>query len=242
MFFCGCHWILLRDHRPKDIGPVCLPGTKVPLPGCVWPQRYLETLARAVYERGVDVEIALSNPGSIPGGLQATEACYGNGWTCVDVAAKLIQTIQKLYPAAKDAELRKIVADNLRVCFVRQKRGRNYDDGMTIGMHAKHFIVDDVCTYIGSQNLYVCDLAEWGVLIDNGEAVKKLMAEYWNPMWTSSYTGEDCDVHRVMDSLDVDREGTEQTILSEAKTVDAAAMQAHGPTRTGFYIEVDEER
>ena len=24
-----------------------------------------------------------------------------------------------------------------------------------MGMHAKHFMVDDCCTYIGSQNLYV---------------------------------------------------------------------------------------
>jgi len=32
---------------------------------------------------------------------------------------------------------------------------------MTMGNHSKHFIVDDIATYIGSQNLYVCDLAEW---------------------------------------------------------------------------------
>ena len=32
----------------QDIGPVCIPKTKVPLPGCVWPVRYLETFARAL--------------------------------------------------------------------------------------------------------------------------------------------------------------------------------------------------
>jgi len=46
------------------------------------------------------------------------------------------------------------------VCYLRGKRGRHWDDGMTMGLHSKHFIVDDVCTYIGSQNLYICDLAE----------------------------------------------------------------------------------
>ena len=54
-------------------------------------------------------------------------------------------------------------------------------------MHAKHFIVDDVCTYIGSQNLYICDLAEWGVVVDDAEATKKIIREYWQPMWNISY-------------------------------------------------------
>lgn len=61
--------------------------------------------------------------------------------------------LKKLFPDAEKDALRHIVADNLRVCFVRQKRGRKYNDGMTIGMHAKHFIIDDVCTYVGR---YVC--------------------------------------------------------------------------------------
>ena len=145
----------------QDLGPVCIPGTKLPLPGCVWPKNYLSVLGKVIWERHVDVEIALSNPGSIPGGLGATEACYGNGWSCVDVAAEIIKTIQKQFPDAKDADLRERVTDNLRVCFIREKRGLNYADGQTMGMHAKHFIVDDVCSYTGSQNLYVCDLAEW---------------------------------------------------------------------------------
>ena len=85
-------------------------------------------------ERHVDVEIALSNPQSIPGGCKVTEACYGNGWSCVDVAAEIIKTIQRMYDV-DDAKLRQIVAKNLRVCFVRQRRGTAYDSGMTVGMH-----------------------------------------------------------------------------------------------------------
>ena len=44
---------------------------------------------------------------------------------------------------------------------------------------AKHFIIDDICCYIGSQNLYICDLAEWGVVIDDAPSVKKIKEEYW---------------------------------------------------------------
>jgi len=199
----------------QDLGPVCLPGTKVALPGCVWPKGYLSELGRVLWEKGVDVEIVLSNPGSIPGGLSATEACYGNGWSCVDVAAEIIKTIRKQFPEAEDDDLRKKVAENLRVCFIRQERGNAWEDGMTMGMHAKHFIVDDCTTYIGSQNLYVCDLAEWGVVIDNAEQTQKFMEEYWNPMWKYSYTGEDVDVQEVMDGLDIDRDGEDPSGISD---------------------------
>lgn len=137
----------------QDLGPVCIPKTKRALPGLKWPKNYLRALARVIYEKDVDVEIALSNPNSIPGNLSMTEANYGNGWNCVDVAAEIIKEVQSLHPEADDAKLRDIVARNLRICFIRQARGNKYDDGMTVGMHAKHFIVDDVATYIGSQNL-----------------------------------------------------------------------------------------
>ncbi|CAK0852627.1 unnamed protein product [Prorocentrum cordatum] len=78
----------------QDIGPCCFPGTKIALPGCTWPKPYLQALGKAILERGVDLEIAVSNPGSIPGNLSPTEALYGNGWECADVAAEIIKTIQ----------------------------------------------------------------------------------------------------------------------------------------------------
>ena len=221
----------------QDLGPVCIPGTKIPLPGCVWPDAYLSALAKVIWEKGVDVEIALSNPGSIPGGLKPTEACYGNGWSCVDVAAEIIKRIKKHYPDAEDDDLRTKVAENLRVCFIREERGNAWDDGMTMGMHAKHFIVDDVACYIGSQNLYVCDLAEWGVVIDNPEQTQKFMEEYWNPMWKHSYTGEDVDVDAVMDGLDIDRDGEDPSeIDDETKELMKQAELANaGIGNSGLY-------
>ena len=56
----------------------------------MWPKEYLAAIGKAIYERGVDIEMVLSNPNSIPGGLKGTEANYGNGWDCVDVAAEII--------------------------------------------------------------------------------------------------------------------------------------------------------
>lgn len=247
-------WAMLESAQTivrlalQDLGPVCLPGTKVPLPGCVWPKKTLEVLGRILWERGVDVEIALSNPGSIPGGLKATEACYGNGWSCVDVAAEIIKSIQRNHPDAEDDDLRKKITENLRVCFIRQKRGNQYEDGKTIGMHAKHFIVDDICTYIGSQNLYICDLAEWGVVIDDEAATLKMMEEYWNPMWASSYAdGVDVDVQAVMDGLEIDRDGEEASAMiaamsvEEQKKINAAALHSTIVSGNSEFYGADDE-
>jgi len=194
----------------QDLGPICIPGTKRPLPGLAWPKQYLDAIGKAIYERGVDIELVLSNPYSTPGGLEGKgtkDTPYGNGWDCVDVASEIIKAIQKRY-ATDDSRLRTMVADNLRICFVRHNQSSKYSDGNSIGLHSKHFIVDDRCCYIGSQNLYDCDLAEWGVIIDDEVEVKKILADYFVPIWRNSYTpGRDVDVARVMDGLNVHRDG-----------------------------------
>jgi phosphatidylserine/phosphatidylglycerophosphate/cardiolipin synthase-like enzyme len=206
----------------QDLGPVCIPNTKIALPGLSWPKPYLDAMARAIWTRGVDVEIVLSNPGSIPGGLGPLEACYGNGWTCNDVASEIIKRIKKRFADADDAHLRQKVEENLRVCFIRHDKSSVYSDGGNIGLHSKFFIVDDVASYTGSQNLYECDLAEWGVVVDDADATAKMMSEYWTPMWEASFTGEDCDVQTVMDGLDIDRDGE---ALSHMSYVNQSRLQ-----------------
>merc|ERR1719453_2852289 len=80
----------------QDLGPITLIGIPGPIavPGCVWPEDYMCALGRAMWDRDVDVEIAVSNPSSTPAGLPLTQACYGNGWSCADVAAEIIKTIK----------------------------------------------------------------------------------------------------------------------------------------------------
>mmetsp|Transcript_15693 Transcript_15693/g.33163 ORF Transcript_15693/g.33163 Transcript_15693/m.33163 type:complete len:578 (-) Transcript_15693:154-1887(-) len=219
----------------QDLGPVCLPGTKKALPGLVWPKEYLAAIGKAIYERGVDIEMVLSNPNSIPGSLKGTEANYGNGWDCVDVAAEIIKSIQKQHSDVDDVKLRAMVMDNLRICFIRHDKSSQYEDGKTIGLHSKHFIVDDTCCYIGSQNLYMCDLAEWGIVIDSEEEVKKIMSDYFTPMWNNSFTGDDVDVEKVMDGLNVDRDGEQAGMFSMQQSGDH--MMPHG---TGEYYDIEE--
>lgn len=230
----------------QDLGPVRIPKTEITVPGCVWPHDYLAALGRAIWEREVDIELVLSNPLSIPGGLGPTEAQYGNGWSCIDVAAEIIKAIRKQFPSAKDGELRRKVKENLRVCFIKRKKGNKWDNGKdTVGLHSKHFIVDDCCTYIGSQNLYICDLAEWGVVIDHVETVKKIKSEYWDPMWEVSYDGKDVDVQKVMDGLEINRDG-ESTLFAVGDTRKqqeaAAAVQTGSMAKPGssMYLASDD--
>lgn len=215
----------------QDLGPITIPQVPGPqtVPGCVWPEAYMQAFGRAIWEREVDIEIAVSNPGSIPGGLSVTQACYGNGWTCEQVASEIIKTIQEQYNDVDDEALRKCVRENLRVCYIRESMGNKWKDGNTMGMHAKHFIIDDRAYYIGSQNLYACDLAEWGILIDDPAQTKKCMTEYWNPLWKASFTGQDCNCDNVMDGLDVDRTDKNPASVKAAKKnkVEQAKRRQH---------------
>lgn len=53
------------------------------------------------------------------------------------------------------------------------------------GNHAKVFIADDAVCYVGSDNLYPHNLAEFGYLIE-GEAVGVLLESYWDQVWKYS--------------------------------------------------------
>ena len=76
---------------------------------------------------------------SIPGKLSPLEAQYGNGWSCVDVAAEIIKAIKVYCPYAEDAELRVKVQENLRLCYLRCPRGgKTYQSGMSLGLHCKY--------------------------------------------------------------------------------------------------------
>jgi len=202
----------------QDIGPPTIPdptgNTTFPVPGCVWPHEYIQAWARAIYERQVDVEIVLSNPKSIPGDLSMMDACYGNGWTTIDVASEIIKAIEKLADDQEkqlsDDEIRKIISENLRVTYIKQSKfgAGLWKDGQCQGNHAKFFIIDDRTYYMGSQNLYECDLAEWGVVIDDEGETQRVMEEYWNKLWAESYDKEkDNNVEDVMGQKDKDRTG-----------------------------------
>lgn len=214
----------------QDLGPICIPfSDRITVPTCVWPKDYMKAFGMAILERDVQLHIALSNPKSIPDGLSPTQAQYGNGWHLSDVAAELVKAIKELNSALDDQKLTELVMKNIKLCFIGQSRGHEWSSGMNMGNHAKHFIIDDECYYIGSQNLYIADLAEWGVLVDDKEATRKCMEVYWNPMWEHSYReAEDKqnEVNQVMQGLLTNRDG-EKPCCGRTAAVRQAAIDGH---------------
>ena len=147
----------------QDIGPRKLCRDQpVPLIGFAWPTNHLQAFGRALV-RGVDVSMILSNLGAFELGG------YSNGWTCNDVAAQILQTIPIQYPdlfysnttnAAEDeavalnkTRLLDLATNHLRIGFLRGKHGNQYSNGNEMALHSKHFIIDDIAAYIGSENI-----------------------------------------------------------------------------------------
>ncbi|HAP75249.1 MAG TPA: hypothetical protein DCR14_04130 [Acidimicrobiaceae bacterium] len=53
--------------------------------------------------------------------------------------------------------------------------------------HAKCYIIDDQVAYVGSDNLYKCELAEFGMLIEDPAALQQLLTSYWGPLWNNAH-------------------------------------------------------
>lgn len=176
----------------QDIGPVSI--DKIPVSG-TWPANYLDAFGRAL-KRGVQIEIVLTTSGSQPG--TEPHQAYGNGWDCADVASEIIKFVKDKVSDA--AELERIMKNQVRLTYMRQAHKNAWEDGRTMAFHTKHFIVDDIAYYIGSQNFYACDLAEWGIVIDDADQTKKVIEEYWNPLWTNSYReGQDYNIDGLLE-------------------------------------------
>jgi phosphatidylserine/phosphatidylglycerophosphate/cardiolipin synthase-like enzyme len=65
---------------------------------------------------------------------------------------------------------------------MRPAASPTWASGMPYANHSKVVIVDDQAHYVGSQNLYDADLAEFGVIIDDQPSTQKLIADYWTKL------------------------------------------------------------
>lgn len=78
-------------------------------------------------------------------------------------------------------------------------------------------------------------------MVDDKAATKKMMDEYWTPMWETSFTGEDCCVQSVMDGLEINRDGENKLFLTaEEKLQMQQAQTQNGGYNTKFLSVTDE--
>lgn len=166
----------------QDLGPLQLG----PLESYAWPTSLLDVFARAITD-GVDVEILMTTPVVENGGGSGDEAAYSNGWSKRDTIDRIEERLQLSPMWLPDAmTARDVICEHLSVASLRPYEEETWPGGTVYANHAKSFFVDDRAFYIGSQNLYPADLAEFGYLIDDRDAAKTLLDNYWDPLWDSS--------------------------------------------------------
>jgi PLD-like domain len=145
------------------------------------PKALLDRLAAAI-GRGVDVSIVISN---VDGGLFTTS--YSHGWTPTETAQQLadyMKTKKELFPAGTD--ILGALCTKLHVAGLRVANMDKWADGKVFSNHSKFLMIDQQAFYVGSQNLYVSDLAEFGFIVDSADAAKTAYDTFWGPLWSYS--------------------------------------------------------
>jgi len=148
-------------------------------------KQVMDALTRALM-RQVPVSIVVSNPLAIAGGQWIWEAPYPG--------PKLSKVYRDFFKSLKaagltDAQAKQRLDEKLQVAYVRYSQEDAYPDkplAKPIPNHAKILMVDDTAFYIGSENLYASDLNEFGYIVEDADAVRTFLAQYWTPLWRYS--------------------------------------------------------
>jgi PLD-like domain len=166
----------------QDLGPV----KKVGVALGAWPEAVMTALVGAM-GRGVEVHLALSNLAATPGSVSPLTTSYSNGWSLADVAAKFTELAEEhrdLLPGGTDVDA--LICSKLHLANLRSSASTDWPDGRHLASHAKLLVVDDHTFYLGSQNLYIANLAEHGFIVQDAGATQQLLKEYYEPMWSFS--------------------------------------------------------
>ena len=135
--------------------------------------------------RGVTVKIVISdNEGKASATLdessnKSTSYSYSTQVKTFDAICKILNEVSK-----KD----RIIRGKLEVAVLRFGPSSIWRNGWEFANHAKFTMIDEQLFYIGSENLYPSDLIEYGVFIEDVDAVTKIKNDYWNPLWDWSKT------------------------------------------------------
>jgi len=194
--------LAVQDMGPiLDAGPIHVPYNWYAF-GHHW---VMVSLAKALV-RGVRVEIVQSE-------LKAMDA-YGVGWSPQDVASMAMWYLAHasdygIPHQLNSTQIKSLVCRNFSVStvhYIANETGfaesarcpalwlpegsKPYDcnsqGASSQGGHAKYWAVDDTAFYIGSQNLYPNNLAEWGMIVDDVPTTLSTLKQFWDPLWAAS--------------------------------------------------------
>lgn len=145
------------------------------------PKALIEHLGSAI-ARGVDVYLITSN---VDGGLFTTS--YSHGWTEAETAQQMADIMKAqtgVFPDGTDIPA--LLCQKLHVAGLRLADQDRWADGKVFSNHSKLLMVDSKAFYIGSQNLYVSDLAEFGFVVDDAAMAQEATDTFWTPLWQYS--------------------------------------------------------
>jgi phosphatidylserine/phosphatidylglycerophosphate/cardiolipin synthase-like enzyme len=144
-------------------------------------------------KRGVDFYVVISNPGA-PSASQKdlvdAFAPYDGDKPGVTNGQVRDRIVSRLGYTTEQAE--ELIAQRWNLAQFRYSadqtypKNATYPDGEPIGNHAKTVIVDDAIFIIGSQNMYSCNLNEFGYIVEDATAAQAYVTSYWTPLWEYS--------------------------------------------------------
>lgn len=162
----------------QDLGPI----KRIGISFGEWPEPVMAALLRAA-ARGVDIQFVLSNYGSVggtPNMFNALAATYSNGWTLREVHETLVR-YGAAHPELLDGAVpQKVVCDKMHIMELRSSDQDVWPNGKALALHSKIVIADERGFYLGSENLYHADLAEFGYVIDDARATKDFARAYFD--------------------------------------------------------------
>ena len=146
-------------------------------PGLFW-KAGMEAIAKALVANR-DVYIVLTSDWARAGPDQTL-------YTTLITLAYTGLEIQKYIAGGDTPAMVNLLCRRLHLAQIRFGPSYQWPNGLEFANHAKFFMVDDRVFYVGSDNLYPSDLAEYGVFIGDSTAVRQMREQYWDKLWTYS--------------------------------------------------------
>jgi len=156
----------------QDIGSIRIVGGSLP-------EAYMDAWTRAAL-RDVDVTIIVSPPGAYGGTGRDKADAYSNGWSLPSLWRGLVIRSEVNYERATDRVEK--LCRHVHFATMRTSAAPGWPSGSPVANHAKVVIADDRAHYVGSQNLYNANLAEFGVIVDDREATRTFLREYYDKL------------------------------------------------------------
>lgn len=141
----------------------------------------LNTISDAVL-RGVEVYIVQSNFDPTRNyGMVSPESTFRALVRAAELRARITGFRD---PEGRTAH--QVVCANLHYAPFRFSADRTWPDGHQLGTHSKFVMADDAAFYIGSHNLYPANLQEFGVIVFDADAARRVYDDFWRPEWQAS--------------------------------------------------------